>query len=173
GSVSSGQSWTSILSGAHHDVLLSSRTASVPHAVEAMRQAVPVVPRLGAVPVPIEPLPAGATSRTLVSIRTLPVAAADPLAPAWSRALKPSASRGPFVNDAGQRFWIDTFLLPELVDIVATTGIAGATRLIARLPLRRGRRPVRRRQLAAGSALVSAHRLGQNPAPPAFVRGRG
>jgi hypothetical protein len=168
-SVDSGQSWTSILSGAHHDVLLSSRTASVPHAVEAMRQPVPVVAQLGAVPVPIEPLPAGASSRTLVSIRTLPVVAADPLAPAWSRALKPSASRGPFVNDAGQRFWIDTFLLPELVDIVAKTGIAGVTRLIARLPLRHSVVLGPQRELAAGSVWLSAYVFAKNRPPSEFV----
>src|SRR5207253_5372554 len=98
-SVNSGQSWTSILSGAHHDVLLSSRTASVPFAAESIRRAVSVVPRLSATAVPMEPLRVDATSRRLVSIRTLPVAAADPLAPAWSRAQTPNASRGPFVND--------------------------------------------------------------------------
>ena len=43
--VSSGQSWSSILSGAHHDVLLASRTASVPHVAESLRPAASVVPR--------------------------------------------------------------------------------------------------------------------------------
>jgi len=166
--VSSGQSWSSILSGAHHDVLLASRTASVPHVAESLRPAASVVPRFG-MPVPIEPLPAGVAGRRLVSVRTLPVAAADPLARDWSRAQTPNATRGPFVNDAGQRFWIDTFVLPELVDIVATTGIAGAARLLARLPLRRGRPPVRRRQLAAGSVWLSANVLVKNRPPSEFV----
>jgi hypothetical protein len=169
--VSSGQSWSSILSGAHHDVLLASRTASVPHVAESVRPAASVVPRFG-MPIPIEPLPAGVAGRRLVSVRTLPVAAADPLARDWSRAQTPNATRGPFVNDAGQRFWIDTFVLPELVDIVATTGIAGAARLLARLPLRRGRPPVRRRQLAAGSVWLSANVLVKNRPPSEFVGAR-
>jgi hypothetical protein len=122
--VSSGQSWSSILTGVHHDVLLASRTASVPHVPESLRPAASVAPRFG-IPAPIEPLPSGVAGRILVSVRTLPVAAADPLARDWSRAQTPNARRGPFVNDAGQRFWIDTFVLPELVDIVATTGVAG------------------------------------------------
>jgi hypothetical protein len=169
--VSGGQSWSSILSGAHHDVLLASRTASVPHVAESLRPAASVVPRFG-MPVPIEPLPAGVAGRKLVSVRTLPVAAADPLARDWSRAQTPNTTRGPFVNDAGQRFWIDTFVLPELVDIVATTGIAGAGRLLARLPLRRGRPPVRRRQLAAGSVWLSANVLVKNRPPSEFVGAR-
>jgi hypothetical protein len=171
-SVSGGQSWPSILSGAPRDVLLSSRTASVPHALEAMRRAVPVLPRLGAVPVAIEPLAAGARGRKLVSIRALPVAAADPLALTWSRALKPSASRGPFVNEAGQRFWVDTFLLPELVDIVATTGIAGATRLIARLPLRDRVAPGPQRELAAGTVWLPAAVFAKIRPPNEFVGAR-
>src|SRR5258705_2470869 len=77
-SVNSGQSWSSILSGAHHDVLLASRTASVPHVAESLRPAALVVPRFGMPP--IEPLPVGVAGRRLVSVRTLPVVAADPLA---------------------------------------------------------------------------------------------
>ena len=169
--VSGGQSWSSILSGVHHDVLLASRTASVPHVAESLRPAPSVAPRFG-MPAPIEPLPSGIAGRTLVSVRALPVAAADPLARDWSRAQTPNATRGPFVNDAGQRFWIDTFVLPELVDIVATTGVAGAARLLARLPLRRGRAPVRRRQLAAGSVWLSANVLVKNRPPSEFVGAR-
>src|SRR6478672_5862644 len=71
--LSSGQSWSSILSGAHHDVLLASRTASVPHIRELLRPTTSVVPRFG-MPLPIEPVPAGVAGRRLVSVRTLPVA---------------------------------------------------------------------------------------------------
>jgi hypothetical protein len=169
--VSSGQSWSSILTGVHHDVLLASRTASVPHVLESLPPAAPVAPRFG-IPAPIEPLPSSVAGRILVSVRTLPVAAADPLARDWSRAQTPNARRGPFVNDAGQRFWIDTFVLPELVDIVATTGVVGAARLLARLPLRRGRPPVRRRQLVAGSVWLSANVLVKNRPPSEFVGAR-
>jgi hypothetical protein len=87
--VSSGQSWSSILCGVHHDVLLASRTASVPHVAESLRPAASVVPRFR-MPAPIEPLPAGVAGRRLVSVRTLPVAAADPLARDWSLAAKPT-----------------------------------------------------------------------------------
>ena len=138
---------------------------------KSLRPAPSVAPRFG-MPAPIEPLPSGIAGRTLVRVRALPVAAADPLARDWSRAQTPNATRGPFVNDAGQRFWIDTFVLPELVDIVAATGIAGAARLLARLPLRRGRAPVRRRQLAAGSVWLSANVLVKNRPPSEFVGAR-
>src|SRR2546428_13515708 len=85
-SVNSGQSWTSILSGAHHDVLLSSRTASVPFAAESIRRAASGGPPLSAPAVSLGPLRVDATRPRLGSIRTLPAAASHPLAPPWRRA---------------------------------------------------------------------------------------
>src|SRR5512143_1580415 len=80
---------------------------------------------------------AAAARRTLVTVRSAPLADADPLALPWTRAMRPSASRGPFVNDLGERFWIDTFLLPQLVTIVAQSGPSATPRMLARLPLGR------------------------------------
>ena len=168
-SADGGQSPASILSGAHRDVLLGGTTASVPHAADAIRLAAAALEPFGAAAVATVPLPGGAASRSLVSVRTSPIAEADPLAPAWTRGLKPSVSRGPFVNAAGERFWIDTFLLPELVDVVVQTGIPGASRLLARLPLRRGLVPAARRRLAAGSVWFPANVLVQGRPPAEFV----
>ena len=168
-SASGGQSLASILSGAQRDVLLTRTTMGLPLTADAMRRLPPGVARFGAAAAPIQPLPAGATSRRLVRIRTLPIAEADPFAPEWSRSLKPSASRGPFVNDAGERFWIDTFLLPELVDVVAKTGIPGAPRLLARLPLQLVIAPAPHLALAAGSVWLPANVLVGGRPPSEFV----
>ncbi len=106
-----------------------------------------------------EVLAPNATTRMLVNVRTTPIAAADPLAPAWRRAMQPGASRGPFVNAAGVRFWIDTFPLPQLVTIVARIGIAPTPRVIARVALRRSVRPGGRRSIAAGSVWIASNAL--------------
>jgi len=106
-----------------------------------------------------EVLAPNATTRMLVNVRTTPIAAADPLAPAWRRAMKPGASRGPFVNATGVRFWIDTFALPQLVTIVAQIGIAPTPRVIARVALKRSVRPGGRRSIAAGSVWIAANAL--------------
>ncbi|MCA1581629.1 MAG: hypothetical protein LC796_09625 [Acidobacteria bacterium] len=100
-----------------------------------------------------------AAPRTLAAIRSAPFAEADPLASPWTRAMRPSASRGPFVNDLGERFWIDTFLLPQLVTVVAPSGPSGAPRILARLPLGRRLTSTRRRRLSAGSVWLPAQTL--------------
>ena len=100
-----------------------------------------------------------AAPRTIVTIRSAPLAEADPLAPPWTRAMRPSASRGPFVNDVGERFWIDTFVLPQLVTVSAPSGPLGAPRVLARMPLLRRLTSTGRRRLSAGSVWVPAQTL--------------
>ena len=53
----------------------------------------------------------------LVSARTLEVPEFDPTSPDWTRAMQPSERRGPFLSAAGERIWIDTFLLPRLLTL--------------------------------------------------------
>jgi hypothetical protein len=73
--------------------------------------------------------------------------------------MRPSASRGPFLDEHGERFWIDTFLLPQLITIVAQASPFSASRILARVPLSRRVTPGPRRRLAAGSAWLSANVL--------------
>src|SRR2546426_652194 len=53
----------------------------------------------------------GAAAARIVNVRTSALAEADPLAPPWVRGMRPTTSRGPFLSELGERFWIDTFLL--------------------------------------------------------------
>lgn len=100
-----------------------------------------------------------ATPAKRVELRRLPQIAADPFAPAWTQAMRPSASRGPFLDEFGQPYWIDTFLLPALVSVFAPATPGGAPRLIARLPLSRRRTLPGPRRLAAGSVWLASRLL--------------
>ena len=113
---------------------------------------------------PIAPDPApGQAPSSLVAVRSSPIVHLDPLAPEWARTMRPHASRGPFVNDLGERFWIDTFLLPRLVSIVVHTGVLGRPRLLAKVTVRGDAGP--RVALGAGSLWLSARELvGTRPA---------
>ncbi|MDQ6916327.1 MAG: hypothetical protein M3023_00725 [Pseudomonadota bacterium] len=97
--------------------------------------------------------------RLAISVRTAPLAAADPLAPQWARAMRPSATRGPFVNALGERFWIDTFAITRLVTIEAQTGAPNVTRILARVPMSRRPAVALRRRLSAGSVWLPARVL--------------
>ncbi len=118
---------------------------------------------------PAVSLDTAVTARTVVRIRTLPLVDVDPLAPAWSRAMRPSASHGPFVNELGERFWIDTFLLPRLVTVFAQAGPLNVARVIARLPLSRRLTATVRRRLGGGSVWLPAQILVPGRPPDEFV----
>ncbi len=168
-SVEGGQSLASIFTGSHDDLTLARVASTVPQVAEAvLRSPASLAQGAFAAPIP-HPLVANATARSLVNIRTSPIAEADPLAPAWTRVMKPSATRGPFINAVGERVWIDTFLLPELVDVVAMAGQTGATRLLARLPLKGSIVDAARRQLAAGSVWLPADLLVKGRPADEFV----
>ena len=109
-----------------------------------------------------EPVPAlrarGAAAARLVSVRTSPLAEADPLAPAWVRGMRPTTTRGPFLSELGERLWIDTFLLTPRVTVMAQSGLF-APRMLAQLPLSRRPAPAGRRRLTAGSVWLPANVL--------------
>jgi len=168
-SVEGGQSLASLLTIGSDDATVARVAASAPHVAQAMLQSVQLLAQAGAAASIAHPLAANAAARTLVNVRTSPIADADPLAPAWTRAMKPSATRGPFTNALGERVWIDTFLLPQLVDIVTKAGPTGATRLLARLPLKGSIVAAARRQLAAGSVWLPANTLVRNRPADEFV----
>ena len=128
-----GQPIDSLLSGTHRDM-------------SAARTTTPLPPEL----------------KTLVAVRTTAARALDPLA-TWTRALRPRASRGPFVNDLGETFWIDTFHLPTLASLVVEN-LSGQRGLVARLPVRGQLGNHARLRLAAGTVWLPA-RL--------FASGRG
>jgi hypothetical protein len=164
-SVEGGQLPASLPDGGHDDLMLARIASSVPQVAEAMLQSV----RAGTAPPIAHPLAANATTGSLVNIRTSPIAEADPLAPTWTRSMKPSATRGPFTNARGERVWIDTFLLPQLVDVVATVGPTSATRLLVRLRLRGRIVAAARRRIAAGSVWLPANILVKNRPADEFV----
>jgi hypothetical protein len=142
-----GQKATSLFNATHRDLsLLETIVSRLPLAVAGVTS-------------PEVPFDSTVTARTVVNIRTSPLLNADPLAPAWSRGLHPSATRGPFVNELGERFWIDTFLLPALVTISAQTGPFNIQRMIARVPLGRGVIATARRRLGSGTVWLPAQIL--------------
>jgi hypothetical protein len=104
---------------------------------------------------PIEP---GRAPDSLVRIRVSPLREADPLAADWTRAMRPAASRGPFVSESGECFWIDTFLLPQLVTIMANSAF-GKPQIVARLPVRGGATSSSTLRLARGSAWLPSSML--------------
>src|SRR5215467_7231090 len=114
--LSGGQVAASLLSAAHRS-LLTPPTAGFPPSQSAEPGFEPM-PFTGLV-APAAPFEVSrqrkATAPRIVRVRTSPVADADPLAPAWARGMQPTASRGPFLNELGERLWIDTFILPQLV----------------------------------------------------------
>lgn len=157
--LSEGQVPASVLSAGHRDLLLP----------PAAGGRLPLLPEPALGPTPFAGLaaPAGppeaarqrkVAAPRIVSVRAAPLPEADPLAPAWARTMRPSVSRGPFVNELGERLWIDTFLLPRLVTVVAQAGPFSVPRILARLPLSPRITPPRRR-LAAGSAWLAANVL--------------
>lgn len=155
-SIAGGQPVASAIGGAHATAL------GVQTVVQALAAAgrSDVAARLGVVSAAAtDALAANATTRLLVNVRTTPIAAADPLAPAWRRAMQPGASRGPFVDANGMRFWIDTFPLPQLVTIVAPIGIAPTPRVIARVALKPFVGPGGHRSIAAGSVWIASSAL--------------
>jgi hypothetical protein len=168
-SVEGGQSLGSLLNVRHNDVMLARMASSMPQVAEAMLQSVPTLARAGAAAPIAHPLAANVMTRSLVNIRTSPIAEADPLAPAWTRGTKPSATRGPFTNAVGERVWIDTFLLPELVDVVAKAGPTGTLQLLARLPLKGSIVVAAHRQLAAGSVWLPSSLLVKDRPADEFV----
>jgi hypothetical protein len=109
--VDTGQTPGSILTGVHREM----------------------APRVG---VTASVLEADAAPRALVTVRSSPIPLVDPLTADWARAMRPSARRGPFVNELGETFWIDTFILPRLVTIVAQGALPGQSTLVARVPVR-------------------------------------
>src|SRR5689334_24017803 len=78
-SVSGGQSVASAIGGPHAGML---GVQNVAQALAASAH-VDLAARLGIGPAPDETLASNATTRLLTSVRTTPIAAADPLAPAW------------------------------------------------------------------------------------------
>jgi hypothetical protein len=158
-----GQKAPSLLNDAHRDLSLFETTVSrLPFVATSITP-------------PEVPFDSAVSARTVVNIRTSPLLDADPLAPAWSRGMRPSASRGPFVNELGERFWIDTFLLPALVTVFAQTGPFHIPRMIARLPLGRGIAAAARRRLGSGTvwlpAQVLVHRRPTNEFVGVRIRG--
>jgi hypothetical protein len=140
-----GQASVSMLSAAHRDFSPARIDALARRTDARDSEAMPLARRAG---------PATAQPRTnvLVNLRTAQSPAADPLAPAWTRGLRPSATRGPFVNGLGERFWIDSYALPQLLTIVAEARLLGSPRVIALVPLGG---PARRRLSTEGSPLAA------------------
>lgn len=101
----------------------------------------------------VVPIEAGATPSSLVSIRSAPLSILDPLAPAWTRGMRPAATRGPFLDEHGDLFWIDTFLLPRRVAVKAGSALLGL------FPIRGGLTPARQMRLGSGSVWISARLL--------------
>ena len=101
----------------------------------------------------IPPIQTGSAPPSLVSLRGSPLSVLDPLAPAWTRGMRPSAIRGPFFNEFGERFWIDTFLLPRLVTFRAGSALLGL------FPVQGGLTPARQMRLGAGSAWLAVRLL--------------
>lgn len=101
----------------------------------------------------ISPIQTGGSPPSLVSLRSSPLSFLDPLAPAWTRGMRPSATRGPFFNEFGERFWIDTFLLPRLVIFRAGSALLGL------FPVQGGLTPARQMRLGAGSAWLAVRLL--------------
>jgi hypothetical protein len=104
----------------------------------------------------------GATAGPLphaVVLRTSPVPDLDPHAPAWVRAMRPAARRGPFLGELGQPFWIDTFPVPRLVTVLAQTGPMGTPVVIARVPVRGRSLTGSSLRLGPGSAWLATRAL--------------
>jgi len=158
--LSGGQVAASLLSAAHRS-LLTPPTAGFPPSQWAEPGFEPM-PFTGLV-APAAPFEVSrqrkATAPRIVRVRTSPVADADPLAPAWARGMQPTASRGPFLNELGERLWIDTFILPQLVTIVAQATPFSVPRMLCRVPLSPRIVPSPRRRLASGSVWLSANVL--------------
>ena len=118
-------------------------------------------------PVPITEQRAAAP---MVTLRNAPFAAAiDPLAPEWARNAAPSITRGPFVTNAGERFWIDTFTRVSRWTLVIARAF-GAPRPLIYFPTRaaatiRGRTIT----LTAGSVWFPAAFFVTGRSPDEFV----
>lgn len=70
----------------------------------------------------------------VVRLRHAALGDLDPVAGDWSRAMRPSHKRGPFLTEVGEQFWIDTFLLPRFINIVVQRSF-GQARLLARIAI--------------------------------------
>jgi hypothetical protein len=111
------------------------------------------------------PFPAGL--RSFVSVRSSPMRALDPLA-GWTTVMRPRTTRGPFLNDLGETFWIDTFLVPSLVNLIAENAL-GQRFLIARLPTRGPLTAGARLRLGRGTVWLPARILVRGRAADEFV----
>ena len=158
--LSAGQTVGSLFRGAHRDLALGS----------AQKRDVAAGRLLGLDEAGV-PFVAGSRDEAatqIVAVRTSPVAELDPLAPEWTRALKTRSTRGPFVNAFGENVWIDTFLLPRLVNLQVRTAF-GRQRLIARMPIRGALTAGSRLKLTAGSLWLPARELVPGRTPEEFV----
>lgn len=104
-------------------------------------------------------LAAEAAPARVVSVRRAPLSGLDPLAPAWTQVMRPSARRGPFVNDAGEAFWLDTFELPQLVSVYAAVAPGAPPQLLARLPLSHRIALGARRRVGSGTLWLASRLL--------------
>jgi len=105
--------------------------------------------------------------RRIVSVRSSPSRAIDPLA-SWTRVMRPATTRGPFVNELGEQFWIDTFVLPKLSAIMAENQFGQRT-LVARLPMVGPHVAGARQRLGAGTVWLPARVRARGRAADEFV----
>jgi hypothetical protein len=150
--LAAGQSARSLLRGAHGDVVFG----------RAVRRGV-AAGRLVELEGTRSPFPApkdiAVPPREIVAVRSTPIAALDPLAPDWTHGVAPHVTRGPFLNELGEQFWIDAYRLPHLVTIEARSTSFGAPRMVARVSIRRVPTAVDQLRLAAGSIWLAAREL--------------
>ena len=138
--------------GIHNDVVLG-RPAR--RAVAAGRLIELEGARAPYVPTEASPSP----PREVVALRSTPLTALDPLAPAWTHGIVPHLTRGPFLNELGEQFWIDAYRIPRLVTIEARTAPFGFVRLLARVSIRRVPTAASQLRLVAGSIWIAAREL--------------
>jgi hypothetical protein len=92
--------------------------------------------RLASPPTPPIAPPAGAARpAAVVALRQIPVSApVPPLVAEWARGVSPVGSHGPFVNEGGERFWIDVYQTVRLVRLVFSPSPLLPPRVIALVP---------------------------------------
>jgi hypothetical protein len=143
----------------------SQSLVSRPTTLDVLRQSIkgPFIPR------PAQPMPApAARGRTVVSIRSVPAAGTDPFAPSWSQGMRPTNSSGPFLDQAGQRFWIDSFVLqPGLA--IEVIGASGVSRILVQLPWESALVGGSSRSLRNGSVWISAQSLASDRLADEFI----
>jgi hypothetical protein len=118
---------------------------------------------------PQRPTPAPtAIERTVVNIRSFPTVGPDPLAPSWSRGMRAARSSGPFLDQAGQRYYIDAFRLQPGLSIQAI-GASGPPRVLMQLPLGLARERGVPQALGHGSVWLATQALLANRTSDEFV----